>query len=144
MLGRVKLDDVDAISVSYQSAELKRYEQATEFAKSNSITWVEATETCLLNRLKSQAPELELLTHAITILSTHGWKHYDDSAFDYAALDSICQRFSVPLDKADVDRSLVREECDDIVDYATRYLNIVKDNYKVVWWKLFNAFDSKK
>ena len=136
VLGRVKQDDVDATSVSYQSAELKRYEQAIEFVKYNRITWVEAIEACLLNRLKSQAPELELLTHAITILSTRGWKRSDDSEFGYAALDSICQWFSVPLNEANVDRSVVREEWDDIVDYATRYLNIVQDDYRVVWWKL--------
>ena len=43
-----------------------------------------------------------------------------------------------------MDRSLVQEEWDDVVDYARRYLNLVQDEYKIVWWKLFNSFDSKK
>ena len=30
-----------------------------------------------------------------------------------------------------------------VVDYSKQYLNLVQDDYKVVWWKLFNAFDSK-
>ena len=43
---------MDTATVSYQLAELKRYDQAiefVEFVKSNSITWVEAIEACLLN-----------------------------------------------------------------------------------------------
>ena len=31
-----------------------------------------------------------------------------------------------------------------IVECAKRYLNLVQDDYKVIWWKLFNAPDSTK
>ena len=86
-----------------------------------------------MKRLKSQASELELLTHVITILSTHGWECCDDFSFGYTALNSICQWFCLPLDRAGVDRSLVKEEWDDIVDYSKQYLNLVQDDYKVVW-----------
>ena len=37
---------------------------------------------------------------------------------------------------------LVPEEWDDILDYAKRYLNLVQDEYKTSWWKLFNATDA--
>ena len=72
------------------------------------------------------------------------WERSDDPSFGYAALNHVCQWFSVPLDSAGIDRSLVREEWDDVLDYSKRFLNLVQDDYKVVWWKLFNAFDSKK
>ena len=144
VLERAQQDD-DSTSVTYQSAEINRYELAIDYIKSNRIQCVEAIEACLLKRLKSQASELELLINAITILSTHGWERCDDSSFGYTALNSImCQWFRLPLDRAGVDRSLVKEEWDDIVDYSKQYLNLVQDDYKVVWWKLFNAFDSKK
>ena len=90
VLERAQQDD-DSTSVTYQSAEINRYELAIDYIKSNCIQWVEAIEACLLKRLKSQASELELLTHAITILSTHGWERCDDSSFGYTALNSISQ-----------------------------------------------------
>ena len=37
---------------------------------------------------------------------------------------------------------LVPEEWDDMLDYAKRYLNLVQDEYKTNWWKLFNATDA--
>ena len=143
VLERIQRDELDSTSITYQSAESKRYEPAIEYLKANHVQWVGSIEACMLQRLKSQAPELELLTHAITILSTHGWERSDDPSFGYATLNNVCQWFSVPLDSAGIDRSLVREEWDDILDYSS-FLNLVQDDYKVVWWKLFNAFDSKK
>ena len=134
----------DGTSVTYQSAELKRYNESFVFLKSNHPKWVKAVEDCILKRLKAQAPELELLTYAITVLSTHGWECSDDPSFGYTALSNICLWFRDPLDRAGVDRSLVQEEWDDIVEFSKRYLNLVQDEYKVVWWKLFNSFDSKK
>ena len=79
VLERIQHGDLD---ITYQSAEINRYELAID----NRIQWVEAIEACLLQRLKSQASELELLTHAITILSTHGWERSADSSFGYTAL----------------------------------------------------------
>ena len=66
VLERIQHGESD-LDITYQSAEINRYEVAIEYSQ-----WVEAIEACLLQRLKSQASELKLLTHAITILSTHG------------------------------------------------------------------------
>ena len=65
--------------------------------------------------------------HATIVLSTHGWELSDDPSFGYAALNNIYQWFHVPLDRAGVDRSLVQEVRDDVVDYARRYLNHVQE-----------------
>ena len=43
-----------------------------------------------------------------------------------------------------VNCAVLNEEWDDIVEYAKRYLNLVQDDYKVSWWKLFNSPDSTK
>ena len=50
-----------------------------------------------------------------------------------------CQWFRFPLDRVGVDRSLVKEEWDDIVDCSKPYINLVQDDYKVVWWKFFDS-----
>jgi len=131
-------------SISYQATELKLHDQGLEYIKSHYVEWVESIEACLLHRLKTQAPELQLLTHAITILSTHGWERSENPSFAYAALDSVCQWFCVPLEKANIDRSLVREEWDDMLEYSKWYLNLLQEDYKIILWKLFNAVDAKK
>ena len=82
---------------------------------------------------------MELLTHVLTILATHGWDKTDSASFGYPALEWIAERFKIPLEKANVNLSLLQEEWDDIVDYARRYIDIVQDDYKSVWWKLYNA-----
>ena len=99
-------------------------------------------QACLKDRVKAQ--NTDLLTYALTILAPKGWEKTEDASFGYEALDSLSTRFKVPLEKAEVDCSLLQEEWDDMVDYARRYLNLVQEEYQVVWWKLFNAVDAKK
>ena len=59
--------------------------------------------SCLLDYLKTQGPELKLFTHAVPLLSTHGWKRTENPSFGNAALDVICKWFGVPLERADID-----------------------------------------
>ena len=80
---------------------------------------------------------------AYTILATHGWQQSESPSFAYSALDSVCQRFSVPLEKANINLSLV-QEWDDMLEYSKRYLNLVQEDYKMIWWKLFNSIDANK
>lgn len=130
VLERIQQEDG---SISYQATRLKHHDQGLEY---HYAEWVESIEACLVYRLKTQAPELQLLTHAITILSTHGWERSENPSIAYAALDSVCQQFCVPLEKANIDRSLVREEWDDMLEYSKWYLNLVQENYKIILWKL--------
>ena len=60
------------------------------------------------------------------------------------ALQSLSARFEVPLQKAEVDITLLEEEWEDMVEYAKHYLNLVQEDYQTIWWKLFNSVDSKK
>ncbi len=59
-------------------------------------------------------------------------------------LSSLSSRFEVPLQKAQVDIALLEEEWEDMTEYAKRYLNLVQEDYRAIWWKLFNVVDSKK
>ena len=139
VLSRIKEEDG---SNTYQGVVLKRHDQSIAYLKGQTQGWIEALETCLRNRIRNN--EVELLTHAVTLLATNGWERMNSASFGYEALESVCQRFCVPLETANVDCSLVQSEWDDMVDYGKRYLNLVQDDYKINWWKIFNAVDAKK
>lgn len=72
------------------------------------------------------------------LLATRGC---DNASFGYDSLAYLTTRFSIPLEHANVDCSLLQQEWDDIVDYGKMYLNLT-ENYRKVWWKLFNSSDS--
>lgn len=129
---------------TYQSAEITKYSLALKFLEENYTHWIEGVEGCILQRLKSQPQEFDIMKDALTVLSINGWQRSEDPSFGYAALDHLCNWFCVPLEKAGVDRSVIQEEWDDVFDYAKQYLDLVRDSYKVLWWKLFNSFDSKR
>ena len=130
-------------SHTYQSADLKMYHQGLEFIKSHYVEWTEAIESCLKNRIKTDNT-IDLFTHTVTLLATNGWQRTEDSVFGHVPLHEVCSQFSVPLEQAGVDCSVVCEEWDDMVEYACKFLNLVQEDYKVIWWKLFNAVDAKK
>ena len=88
-------------------------------------------------RLTVQHPEL--LTQVLTVLATHGWDRDGDDSFADVAVTTLGSKFTLPLQKAEIDTSLLLEEWKDMVDYSKRYLNLVQEPYQVIWWKLFNA-----
>ena len=49
--------------------------------------------------------------------------------------------FVAPLENAGVNCSLVQGEWDDMLEYAKFYLNLTGEDYRVIWWKLFNGPD---
>ena len=59
-------------------------------------------------------------------------------------MDNLLLKFSVPLENAGVDTSLVCEEWKDMLEYAKQYLNLVQEPSEVIWWKLFNASYSSR
>ena len=59
-------------------------------------------------------------------------------------MKSLTAWSQVPLERANVDISLVQEEWDDMVEYGKQYLNLVQEDYRVIWWKLFDAVDAKQ
>ena len=88
--------------------------------------------------------DTDLLTHAVTVLATNGWERSESSSFGHAALNAISQRFQISMEDASIDCSAVQEEWDDMVDYRRKYLKLVQEDYKVLWWKLFNTVDTKQ
>ena len=129
-------------STTYQPANLTKHKEGVSFLKNHMNEYTIAVLDCLKERVKDHSTEL--LTETLTILALKGWEKRGDASFVYGALDGLSTRFRVPLEKANVDCSVLQEEWDDMVDYAKCSLNLVQVEYQVLWWKLFNSVDSKK
>jgi len=123
-------------SFTYQGVVVKRYESGFTYLTNNYTSLVEAVESCLRKRLKSQ--NMDLLSDALTILATHGWERSESPSFANSAIETVSKRFEVPLEKASIDISILTDEWDDMVSYAKQYVNLTLD-YKEVWWKLFHS-----
>ena len=102
VLARVKEEDG---LVTYQGQDIKKHEEGLTFLKAHYTQWVDSVESCLQNRVKTG--EVELLSHAITILATHGWERTSTPSFAYTALGAVTQCFATPLESAGVDLSQV-------------------------------------
>ena len=87
--------------------------------------------SCLLSQIKAQ--DIDLLSHSVTILATHGWKRQESTDFGHPALEAIASKFEIALAKvSSFERDKLMEERDNVVEYARHYLNLV-ENYKVIW-----------
>ena len=76
-------------SIIYQGQEFKRYKQeGLEYVKANFTLWVDAVQSCIQKRIKTG--ETELLSHAVTLLATHGWERSESSSFGHPALEAVC------------------------------------------------------
>ena len=49
---------------------------------------------------------VELLTHTVKVLATHGWDKTEDASFGYDAIAYFETRFSIPLEHTNIDSSL--------------------------------------
>ena len=143
VLDRLKEDDC---SKTYQGIEVVRCTEALKFYGENSTTYIESVLTCLHDRLQSQGSteDQNTFSSALRILATHGWNKTDDASFGYEAVQCLAKRFAEPLQDAQVNCALLQQEWDDLVFYAKQYINLTKDSYRIVWWKLFNSPDAKK
>ena len=142
VLSRVQTEDSG--NRTYQSTELKEHDRSVEFLRSNYAKWTSSMLECFRNCLISQEDDLLLVQQAITILATNGWERTTDVSFGHAVLEHVCRRFSSPLEGVGVDVACVLDEWDDVIAYAKAYLDLVRNEYKVVWWKLFNCTDAVK
>ena len=124
----------DGIENMYQSVVLAKFDESVVFLQSHKNEYVEKVLACLQDRVKVQ--HSDLLTHILTILATQGWEKSDNTD---AALDKLTTHFKAPLEKAGVDIFVIKDEWEDMTDYAKRYLDLVQDDYRTIWWKIFNS-----
>ena len=132
--------NVDSSGTSYQGTDISNYDAAMQYFRNNYSDLAKQVLRCLHSRIK--VLHTELLTHLLTLLTPIGWDKSQDGSFAYSSLDYLINRFQVPLLKRNVNVSLIKEEWDDITNYARRYFNLVQESYRVIWWKLFNYTES--
>ena len=93
--------------------------------------------------------DIELLRSILTFLDTQKWQCHetetgeDNGSEDDAslveikvALSTITEFFQAPLEAKGCS---IQDEVDEAVLYARKYLNIKKDSYKKVWYRLHTA-----
>ena len=129
-------------SISYQGALITNYERARTFFASHTEQFARAIIHCMRQRLTLQSPHL--LSNAFMILAPKGWEKAQEPSFAFDAIDNLSDKFRVPLEKSGIDCTHLHEEWEDIVEYSKRYLNLTSEDYRSLWWKLFNTKDSKK
>ena len=120
VLNRIE-DEEDGL-VTYQGIVLKRHEQSLTFLRAKTPEWIDSLEGCIQVRIRND--EKELLNNCITILATNGWEQNATATFGYNALENVCSRLRISLQKANFNCLLVPEEWDSMLDYAKRYLTL--------------------
>ena len=130
MLSRIQGVDGDE---TYQGANLAKYEEGLTFLDRHKNEYAESVMSCLKDRVKMQ--HTSLLTDTLTLLATHGWEKFESSDFVDISLGNLTTRFHIPLEMAGVDVMLLKEEFDNMLDYAKRYLPLSRDGYRTTWWK---------
>ena len=114
----------------YQGTLLNRNSETMSSYRKECKVWLTAVDECLVQQLTTQEEEHTCCDTSAT------------PSFGHASLEAISQWFAILLEKAGIDISAVQEEWDDMVEYSKQHLNLVQE-YKNVWWKLFNCADSK-
>ena len=138
VINRIKEEEIeDSTCHSYQGFEIANVSSSMEYLERHFSSWIDGVTSNLRSRIKAQ--DIDLLSHSVTILATHGWERQESTDFGHPALEAIVSKFEIPLTKVSgFEEDKVTEEWDNMVEYARQYLNLT-DNYKVIWWKLFNA-----
>lgn len=98
-------------------------------------------------RSRLEWSDVEMLRAILVFLDTHSWCVSDgDDGIDElkAAVEYISTHFREPLEAAQVDLARIQDEVEDAIDYARAYLNITKECYRKVWYKLHIAPDADK
>ena len=106
--------------------------------------------------------DVKLMRNILIFIDTQGWQkkecvgastsnasesesdHEDDDGLTEitSALDEIISLLREPLEAKGCNLSSIADEIDEIVEYARKYLNISKEGYQKIWYKLFTAPDS--
>ena len=134
----------------YQGVCLKSYSESVKKAcKEQVVADLNRLDEQLRTRLEWS--NLTLLRAILILLDTQNWtsRHSSNSEEDDESLDeikssigTIVEYFRAPLEAKNVELCCILDEIEDAVLYSRRYLNIEKDSYKNVWYRLHTAPDT--
>ena len=134
VVNRITEEEIeDSTCHSYQGFYIANFPSSIEYLERHFASWIDAVTSCLRSRIKAQ--DIDLLSHSVTILATHGWEWQESTDFGHPALEAIASKFEIALAKVSgFERDKLMEEWDNMVEYARQYLNLV-ENYKVIGGK---------
>lgn len=75
----------------------------------------------------------------IFMLSSHGWEKSIQEEDNFAAIDRLVIRFTLPLQAAQADTTVIKAEFGNMIEYAVQYIATTSLDYRSVWWRLFHA-----
>lgn len=132
----------------YQGASLQGYSSRIlqECAK-HALADLRRLDEEMRSRLEWS--DVQMLRSILVFLDTQSWCKRADSEDDdldeiNAAVEYITSHFREPLEAAGTTLSSIRDEIEEVVDYARKYLNIGTESYQNIWYKLHVAPDVAK
>lgn len=148
---RVKEEDGDKV---YQGAVLTNYSPTTLITcAAQALADVNQLEKKMRARLEWS--DVRMLRAILVLLDTQSWQLSpssnseeedleDDLAEMREAVEYITSHFREPLEAKGVTMANMQDEIEEIVTYARKYLNIGREGYHKVWYKLHTAPDASK
>ena len=135
----------------YQGAVLHNYNTTTlKHCSDQAIADAKQLDDKLRERLEWS--DVRMLRAIAVFLNTQSWQctavgsdtEMGDNAEIKIALEYISSHFREPLEAKGINLSGIQDEIEEIVQYARKYLNLVKEGYQKIWYKLHIAPDVGK
>lgn len=142
----------------YQGATLQHYNDAMlQSCKDQALADLKRLDDTMRDRLAWT--DVKLLRSILAFLDTQGWRSpvtntSDSSDSDaegdtvmtevLSAVEYITSSFREPLEAKGVDLVSLREETEEIVVYARKYLSLDREGYRRVWYNLHVCPDARR
>lgn len=143
---RIKLEEGN--NHVYQGVSLQGYSASLlQQCATQALADLKRLDSAMRNRLEWS--DVEMLRSILVFLDTQSWCKSGDSESDEleeinAAVEYITTHFREPLEAVSMNISSIRDEIEEIVDYARKYLSIRTESYQTIWYKLHVAPDVSK
>ena len=111
-----KLKEENGLKV-YQCQELRRFDAAELYYTRNYEEFCGQVTECLQSRMAWS--DLEVIRDIISGLATQGWEKILEDEMPLDCIDRLVERFSIPLQGAQVDLSKIKEQFESVLQYQS-------------------------
>ena len=129
--------DGDDGAISYQCQSLKGYKETLRMYSTKYTEYCSRVTEYIKSRLSWS--DLEMMRDIIFVLSSHGWEKAVEEKNNLESIERLVERFIIPLQGAGVLTGVIKEEFQNMIEYAVEYIAVSSLDYKSVWWRLFHA-----
>ena len=124
-------------AISYQCQSLKGYKETLRMYSAKYTEYYSKVTECIKSRLSWS--DLEMMRDIIFVLSSHGWEKVVEEKNNLESIERLVERFIIPLQGAGVLTGVIKEEFQNMIEYAVEYIAVSSHDYKSTWWRLFHA-----